>query len=145
MYCSGCGTEILAGLNYCSRCGKRVSDDIKPPSSPIARSLTVAGNTAGVGFAGFIFVLLVLVLNGVVGSNVVGVTFFYFLGLFLICYMFMRQGRLAAKLEPPKVPVVEQAYLKPVTTAQLTEPSDRPASVTEHTTRTLDHVNLERS
>jgi hypothetical protein len=90
-------------------------------------------------------VLLVLVLNGVVNSNVVGVTFFYFLGLFLICYMFMRQGRLAAKLDPPKAAAIEQTYLKPVTTAQLPEPADEPASVTEHTTRTLDHVTLDRS
>ena len=89
--------------------------------------------------------LLVLVLNGVVGNNVVGVTFFYFLALFMICYMFMRQGRLAAKYEPPQAAAVEQAYLKPVTTAQLPEPTERPASVTEHTTRTLDQVTLDRN
>src|SRR5829696_9384307 len=100
MFCSGCGAQLQPGLSYCSRCGKRVQETNKPPSSPMARSLTVAGQTAGVGFAGFIFVLLVLVMNGVVNSNLVGITFFYFLGLFLICYMFMRQGRLAAKYEP---------------------------------------------
>ena len=144
MYCSACGTQLQPGLAFCSRCGKRVAED-KPPSSPIAKSLTVAGNTAGVGFAGFIFVLLVLVLNGVVNSNIVGVTFFYFLGLFLICYMFMRQGRLAAKLDPPKAAALEQAYLKPATTAQLPEPMERPVSVTEHTTRTLDHATVDRN
>jgi hypothetical protein len=90
-------------------------------------------------------VLLVLVLNGVVNSNVVGVTFFYFLGLFLICYMFMRQGRLAAKYEPRELPATEQLYIKPVTTAQLPEPTERPASVTEHTTRTLDHIPFDRT
>ena len=145
MFCSGCGSQIQPGLSYCSRCGKRVQENNKPPSSPIARSLTVAGQTAGVGFAGFIFVLLVLVLNGVVNSNVVGVTFFYFLGLFLICYMFMRQGRLAAKYEPRELPAAEQLYVKPVTTAQLPEPTERPASVTEHTTRTLDHITVDRT
>ena len=145
MFCSGCGSQIQPGLSYCSRCGKRVQENNKPPSSPIARSLTVAGQTAGVGFAGFIFVLLVLVLNGVVNSNVVGVTFFYFLGLFLICYMFMRQGRLAAKYEPRELPATEQPYIKPVTTAQLPEPTERPASVTEHTTRTLDHIPFDRT
>ena len=145
MFCSGCGSQIQLGLSYCSRCGKRVHESSKPPSSPIARSLTVAGQTAGVGFAGFIFVLLVLVLNGVVNSNVVGVTFFYFLGLFLICYMFMRQGRLAAKYEPRELPATEQIYIKPVTTAQLPEPTERPASVTEHTTRTLDHITVDRT
>lgn len=145
MYCSACGTQLQPGLAFCSRCGKRVAEESKPPSSPVAKSLTVAGNTAGVGFAGFIFVMLVLVLNGVVNSNIVGVTFFYFLGLFLICYMFMRQGRLAAKYEPQQTPSNEQLYIKPVTTAQLPEPTERPASVTEHTTRTLDHVTLDRN
>jgi hypothetical protein len=107
--------------------------------------MTVAGQTAGVGFAGFVFVLLILVLNGVVNSNLVGITFFYFLGLLLTCYMFMRQGRLAARYEPSQLPATEQLYVKPVTTAQLPEPTERPASVTEHTTRTLDHVNIDRS
>lgn len=144
MYCSACGTQLQPGLAFCSRCGKRVTDqtvELSRHRTPIA----AASNIAGVGFVAFIFVLLVLVLNGVVNSNIVGVTFFYFLALFLICYMLMRQGRLAAKYEPQQAPTSEQLYVKPATTAQLPEPTERPASVTEHTTRTLDHVPLERN
>jgi hypothetical protein len=107
--------------------------------------VVVAGNTAGVGFVAFIFVMLVLVLNGVVGSNIVGVTFFYFLFLFLLCFMFLRQSRYAASFEPQPAVESGQFYAKPVTTAQLPEAMDTPASVTEHTTRTLDQVRVDRS
>jgi hypothetical protein len=107
--------------------------------------LTVAGQTAGVGFVGYIFILLILVLNGVVGDVVFGVTFFYFLFLFLLCFMFLRQGRLVAKSEPTREPAGDPLYVKAVATAQLPEPTERPASVTEHTTRTLDHVVVDRT
>jgi len=145
MFCSGCGSQIQTGLNYCSRCGRRVQEVEKPASSPLSRSLTVAGQTAGVGFVGYIFILLILVLNGVVGDVVFGVTFFYFLFLFLLCFMFLRQGRLVAKYEPTREPAGDPLYVKAVATAQLPEPTERPASVTEHTTRTLDHVVVDRT
>jgi hypothetical protein len=143
MYCSACGTEIQPGLSYCSRCGKRAAEAWNQTGQPRS-PLVVAGNIAGVGFVAFIFVLLVLVLNGVVGSNIVGVTFFYFLALFLVCFMFLRQSRYYASQENRDMKSAESLYMKPVTTAQLPEPTERPASVTEHTTRTLDHVPVER-
>lgn len=106
-------------------------------------SFTVAGNIAGVAFVAFIFVLLVLVLNGVNGSNVVGVTFFYFLALFGLCFLFLRHSRNETR-SLPEVPVGEPLYIEPAVTAQLQEAKDRPASVTEHTTRTLDKIAVER-
>jgi hypothetical protein len=139
MYCSGCGSQIQEGLSYCSRCGRRVAGEEKPARDRMS-PVVVAGNTAGVGFVAFIFVMLVLVLNGVVGSNIVGVTFFYFLALFLLCSMFLRQARHSAKYQVQPAPDSAQLYVKPVATAQLPEAMDRPASVTEHTTRTLDNV-----
>ena len=105
----------------------------------------MAGNLAAIGLVAFIFVMLVLVINGVTGSNIVGVTFFYFLALFLLCFMFLRQSRFELKTSPLDRPVNEPHYIKPVTTAQLPEPTDRPASVTEHTTRTLDQVTIDRN
>ena len=144
MFCSACGTEIQPGLSYCNRCGKRageVSSFASRPRTPLA----VAGNIAGVGFVSFIFVMLVLVLNGVLGSNLVGITFFYFLGLFSLCLIFLRQSRLESRSAPEVAIQESRPYIKPATTAQLPEPAERPASVTEHTTRTLDHLPLDRN
>jgi hypothetical protein len=141
MYCSGCGSQIQPGLSFCSRCGKRVAGEWNQADRPRS-PLTVAGNIAGVGFVAFIFVLLVLVLNGVTGSNIVGVTFFYFLALSLVCMMFLRQSRYYRPETPREVTADPQLYVKPATTAQLPEGIERPASVTEHTTRTLQDVPL---
>ena len=144
MYCSACGTQLQPGLNFCSRCGKRVEefggDSNRHRSSPIA----AAGSTAGVGFVAFIFVVLVLTKNGVVGNDLLPITFFYFAALFGLCYMFLRQGRQGAR-PTQETSLNEPQYLKPVTTAQLPEPAERPASVTEHTTRTLDQVSIDRN
>ena len=104
----------------------------------------MAGNLAAIGLVAFIFVMLVLVINGVTGSNIVGVTFFYFLALFLLCFMFLRQSRFEVKTSPLERPVNEPHYIKPDTTAQLPEPTDRPASVTEHTTRSFEPIYRER-
>lgn len=143
MYCSACGTQLQQGLVFCSRCGKRAEefgvDTNRHRSSPVA----AAGSTAGVGFVAFIFVMLVLVKNGVVGNDLIPITFVYFAALFGLCFMFLRQGRQAAAIREPSIG--GQQYLKPVTTAQLPEANDRPASVTEHTTRTLDQVTIDRN
>ena len=143
MYCSACGTQLQHGLVFCSRCGKRVDESAgrgKYRQTPIV----AAGNTAGVGFVAFIFVMLVLVKNGVVGNDLLPITFFYFAALFGLCFMLLRYGRegVAAKNETS---AEDPQYFKPAATAQLTEPSDRPASVTEHTTRTLDPVPTKRN
>lgn len=147
MYCSGCGTEIQAGLNYCSRCGRRIAETQKPFVSARTNPLVVAGQTAGVGFIAFIFVMLVLVRYGVPGNNIIPIAFFYFAALFGLCAMFLKYGsaQRGARDVENAAESAERAYLRPVTTAQLEEPREFPAaSVTDHTTRTLEEAPLKR-
>jgi hypothetical protein len=141
MFCSACGTQLQPGLIFCSRCGKRIADDGGARNKFRQTPIVAAGNTAGVGFVAFIFVLLVLVKNGVVGNDLIPITFFYFAALFGLCFMFLRHGK-PDPMEKNEAASAEPQFLKPVTTAQLPEPADRPASVTEHTTRTLQNVPL---
>ena len=141
MYCSGCASEIQTGLNYCSRCGRRVVEDSKWGSHR-TNPLTIVGNTVGVGFVAFIFVLLVLVRNGIAGDVLFGITLVYFGALVAICLMLFWQARLLAKDKVAELNYTEPAYIKPVTTAQLAEPTQGPASVIENTTRTLDEVTI---
>ena len=143
MFCAGCGSQIQSGLNYCNRCGRRVADDSNAGRSS---SLSVVGQTAGVGFVSFIFILLVLTKYGALPPNLlVPITFFYFAALFGICFMILRHGTPAsAKSEGQRSENIasgEPAYLRPVTTAQLEEERDFGiGSVTDATTRTLDKV-----
>ncbi len=143
MFCAGCGTQIQSGLNYCSRCGRRVVDDSKAARSPLA----VAGNIAGVGFVAYIFVLLVLSKSGVAPDVFKLITVLYFAALFGLCFMFLRQGPQAprSRIEDPNPSDAraEHAYLRPVTTAQLEDARDFGIpSVTDATTRTLDEVPI---
>ena len=141
MYCSGCASEIQSGLNYCSRCGRRVVEESKWGSHR-TNPLTIVGNTVGVGLVAFIFVLLVLVRNGITGDVLFGITLVYFAALVLICMMLFWQARLLAKDKTAEIRHSEPPYIKPATTAQLPEPAQTPASVTESTTRTLDEVTV---
>lgn len=147
MFCSGCGSQIQPGLHYCSRCGRRVSDE-GSANLHRAKPFAVAGNIAGVGFVAFIFVLLVLVRNGVPGVALVPITFFYFAALFGICMMFLRSDSSAERKDklPADDEAEQRAFLHPVTTAQLEASREiGVGSVTDHTTRTLDEIPLKRS
>ncbi len=144
MFCAGCGTQIQSGLNYCSRCGRRVAEDAKSGNMGWSNPLVIAGQTAGVGFVGYIFVILILSRSGAAPNLFVPLTFFYFAALFGLCFMILRLGLPSRAPNAPegenKNKQDEPAYLRPVTTAQLHEGFDTPASVTDHTTRTLDPV-----
>lgn len=144
MYCEGCGTQIQSGLNYCSRCGRRVAEDSKWSKHYRTNPLVVVGQTAGVGFFGFIFILLILAKSGVMPNLFVPITFFYFAALFGICFMILSYGRSLTKTDAPEQSLdkpTEPAYLRPVTTAQLEEAREfGVGSVTDATTRTLSKV-----
>ena len=144
MFCSGCGTQIQTGLNYCSRCGRRVAEDEKQ-GILWTNPLVIAGQTAGVGFVAYIFILLILTKNGAAPNIYPALTFFYFAALFGICFMFLHYGRSKQNPSPRQEHEErrEPAYLRPVTTAQLEEFRE-PASVTDHTTRTLDEIPIRK-
>jgi hypothetical protein len=100
MYCSGCASEIQTGLNYCSRCGRRVVEESKR-GSVRTNPLVIVGNTVGVGVVAFIFVLLVLVRNGITGDVLFGITLVYFGALVVICMMLFWQARVLARDKKP--------------------------------------------
>ena len=148
MYCAGCGSQIQSGLNYCSRCGRRVADDASPGKPHRMNPLVIVGNTAGVGFVAYIFVLLVLIKNGGMPNLFVPITFFYFAALFGICFMVLRYSSSTPESDTPNKSAADtssQPYLRPVITAQLEEGREMGiGSVTDATTRTLDEMKIER-
>ena len=147
MYCEKCGNEIKAGLNFCSRCGARVAQQIssetrrRSPSEGLSNALGAIGVF---GFIGYIFVALVLLQNS--GHNaLVAVSFFYFAALLGICFMILNNLKaLSADSRAQSADFQndhQTGQLKNANTAQLEEPKQQPiSSITDHTTRTLDKV-----
>lgn len=149
MFCSGCGTQIQEGLNYCSRCGRRIDRDT-PDALAAMSSSVIAAYTGGVGFLAFIFVVLILAKNGFPSGDMTKIAFLYFAALFGICFLILRQGsfkttgtlpRSVDANGDPAAPV----YLRPTATAQLVErPEAEIGSIVDHTTRDLEEVTAQR-
>jgi hypothetical protein len=61
--------------------------------------------------------------------------------------MWKNSGDIRIKQQEQNIPddYLSPASLRPITTAQLEEPRQPFASVTEHTTRTLDEVSVRRT
>jgi hypothetical protein len=149
MYCSSCTKEVVAGLAYCNHCGHRLNGGkVDDATSEIRPELLVS---AMVGL--FILGLLAIgVLVGVMKRVDLDVAFISTVTIFGLLLLLMIEGLLAWMLLKGKkvekqvsVPnelnerSVKEMYAAP--TRALSEPTLQPVStVTEHTTRSLDHV-----
>lgn len=151
MYCSACGSRIQTELNYCNRCGAKVSGGDPAIRKTVAENLSSAiGYIGGFGLLAFIFVVYLVLRSGNETRILIPVSLFYLAALFGICFLILRQiseltGKSHARRQENVHDTAEPAYLKPVTTAQLGESTIEPASVTEQTTRTLDEVLIKRN
>src|SRR6476660_3187071 len=141
MFCSGCGTELEAGLNFCKRCGMRVGGGDE--RSRVAENLSGSLPYIGVfGFLGFIAMVFLLSRSESITPGLFALTAILYLGtLFGVFWMTLQQtapftfrsgGQGRNGTELPQ----ELKYIKPATTARLNEPTEMPPSVTENTTRT---------
>lgn len=145
MFCSGCGTQLDALLNYCNRCGNRVpkSESVSVGEN-LAQSVSYVG---GFGLLGFIFVAAVLLRKGVPMEAFVPIAAFYLTALVAVCWLILKYS---TKMLTGRGTVTENratdtpAELTGRITAQLDEPRQPVASVVDHTTRTLDKTPITR-
>ncbi len=143
MYCAVCGTLINAELNFCNRCGTKVSKIDLELQKTITENLSSAvGYIGGFGFLGFIFVTLILVKNGVPAVALTAISLFYLAALFGVCYLIIqRTSSLSGNPASAKNDFqdnFQSEELNSVNTAQLESPRQPAMSVTDTTTRTLD-------
>ena len=147
MYCERCGKTIDEGLNYCNNCGAQLRRESPPPK------------LAGVMIASLAFITIVGLI--VLAALLIGLLdrmgpkpepLFAFAGLYLvtlfgICFMIMRQvsklidADLRSRVFPQRTTPTPDVQLPPRSTNQLEEFRE-PASVTDHTTRTLEPTQL---
>ena len=154
MFCPNCGKTADKKLKYCSGCGERLSkaaeiDKDGTPGKMLDNILTTLFLVVMFGLGILVGLVAVLLGNGVEPKFVMFIAIAYLGAVFGICYTLLSQvpKLIDAKLKgnstasdhstaPPE--------LRPAATAQLGAPIDMPASVTEHTTRTLDKISVER-
>jgi len=145
MYCSHCGSSTPDDLNYCKNCGFRTERSREDDPQRIKRLAVVAVAAIGaVGLGGFFPIVRELLRNGVAQGTMVILLAAYLVTLLLMFTVLVRHAFKSSDdrrtIKPSHVPD-QPTYFRAVNTAQL---PDMPASVTEHTTRTLDEVPLKR-
>ena len=139
----------MAGdINFCKNCGAR--NEMSRLMMPNSSSGIMGVGAIFIGIIAFYPILRELLINHLDPTAIVLLMATYVvavLGMFVVLVghtwknsgdIRIKGGERADTYAPP--PAFGRAN-----TAQLDEPRDRPASVTEHTTRTLDKVPVRRS
>lgn len=149
MYCSACGNPVNENLNYCNSCGGRIEKNALVVSNASAPYLPKAIGVIGMmGFAVFLGLVKLLLDSRLDTAAIALILIAYLAALVMVIAMLVghiwkHSGDIRIKVKDMETPAAP-SYLKPVTTARLGEANAMPTSVTEHTTRTLDEVRIER-
>lgn len=154
MYCERCGKKIDNSLNFCNGCGaqlRKEKDKVEERSvfSGLLSAL-IAVAVVGLGvLVGFVAVLSDKVRDtGALFAFVI----VYLATLFGICFLIARQLAKVidrdhtdrGRIETVTISEPERLVQLPPKSTNSLEDFNGPASVTEHTTRTLDEVPVER-
>lgn len=164
MYCQSCGAEVQPGLNYCNRCGAQVAAGLAP--SQAERLVLVPGDATGPvrSIAATIcltmilgFIILFTAIGHLAGRGVptdplviisaLGLTGIFVVELSLIRMMsrLLFEGRAQSQLAAATKSNANE--LRPASAPQLAQPAAVATgpmhSVTDHTTRTLEHAYRE--
>lgn len=145
MFCERCGKQLDDTLKFCNGCGAQIKKDKDEPMSILSSMVTalIVIGTAGLGILVGLSAVLLDKIPTFEAVLIFGV--FYLAAWFGVCFMIMRQisKLIDANLEARKSPVDAKplVQLPPRSTNQLEE-FRTPASVIDHTTRTLDKVPL---
>lgn len=157
MYCQHCGAESTQGLNYCKRCGGNLGALAQAPPSevglrPRAGSAWAAGISmflvVGAGFGATVSLVEALARNGVRPEALVVIMMCGSLTILLCLFMLTRFWRHMLSLGKHGKTEEPRLYAPPIHTNELGPAQQRfgslqdtpVTSVTDHTTRTLEHA-----
>lgn len=145
MYCSSCGTAVTPSLSYCNRCGAELKAKQNGPTklSEAAPEYLVWAITA-ITIVGLGTVIgLMAVMKEVVHFNegliaaFTLLSFLTFMGVDAVFIWILLRSRMGAK-EAGGKPQEKELTTKELGEAKARVLAEAAASVTEHTTRTLD-------
>ena len=152
MYCATCGTAITPGLSFCNRCGARLED--KPE---VGRTAAISAYLTAITLIGIVGLGVMLAGSLVLRKEAdMPVEFVAFFMLFtfvltgLTEFMLIKNLARLSGLSPNKQPVtyIQQPIIGPQPPLEL-RPATAQAfgapisSVTDNTTRTLEHARRE--
>ena len=143
MYCANCGTPVSPELSYCNRCGFNLRERVKTNSGVFAACLSAIAFIAVFGLG--------IMFGGAMSLKRAGfsqdfIAFFLFWGFVLVGGTEIMLFRTLTKLgvgkqkERPALPSPVQHELNLPPASNFGEPV---SSVTDHTTRTLEHARRE--
>jgi hypothetical protein len=151
MYCSSCGTAVMPGLNYCKRCGAKLSgakdEEIAKPAEPAPEFILIIGMVisfvAGLG----VIMGLMAVMKGLDFPPALITAF----SLISFLMMLVIEGVFIWKLLGPKRGVkdirqtgrLKEQEMKELGAEQGSWITDPAPSVSEHTTHTLEPIHSE--
>ncbi len=143
MYCERCGKQIDDSLNFCNSCGAQIKKDGESGKSIIS-SLTNALISVVVVGLGVLVGLIAILMDKVERIEpIFAFAVVYLLIILAISFLIMRQISrvINADLESKKMQLeTRQAAHLPLRSTNQLEDFREPASVTDHTTRTLDKI-----
>lgn len=153
MYCAGCGSEISAGLNFCKSCGMRLfSEERSDSTNRILTTLVITFGVVTIVGLGILIALIALLLDrGATEKTMTLTIVFYLASLTAIEFVLGSQISkiISASIRKDKKSSPEifhpPAQLFARNTAQLNEPTQQPASVTDNTTRIFDKIPLKEN
>jgi hypothetical protein len=148
MYCPSCGTEVPAALNYCNRCGANLGQPASQAEADM-RPVNLTAPTIAIGLMVVIALAIIFIgaselLNK--GIDPTALTWMVIVSLAMVMgvsALFIRQWTTLAGLAKPKERKKPAEIKQPAAAppSQLPPARSEPVpSVTDHTTRTFDHV-----
>lgn len=153
MYCASCGTEVTGDLSYCNRCGANLKPLVTQagvaPTKLVGAAWAISIAVTLVTLLGFgmVFgVVMTLIERGInLSPGGMALVFSALFFIFMIVALLIRQ--LSRVLSLPQLPV-ETATVRPqvgeTAVPELGAVRTPAASVTDHTTRTLEPVYRDR-
>jgi hypothetical protein len=151
MYCSSCGSATPPGLSYCNRCGadlRSKENEVPRRSGPSPDSLVwgiVSVTTVGLCAVIALMVIMKEVLQSPDGliNGFAAITFFSFLLVDALFAWLLLRSKKSRKVNTDIIQLKEaiRAELNSAQTPGLSQPV---SSVTDHTTRTLEPVEIRR-
>jgi len=152
MYCSSCGTQIVDGIYYCSRCGSPTEKNAVVVRNPSPGLFVVGASFVAIVGLGIIIPLLRILLDSRLDPASIGfILLAYFATLVLMfsammvfAWKFWGSTSIANKKAQQPNEYRPPATFRDPNTSQLYPGDPNFGSVTDSTTRTLDEVLVER-
>jgi len=157
MYCPSCGNEYAFGLPYCNRCGANLnssSELAESGSVDVTKAVAAIGTTMGVltlgGFMALIIGAVKLAEKAAMGSD--PIIIMIAMGMVTILVVDILLARQLSRLleasltsRKPRKPSLAPPQMNPELGRPITSPLPPSLSVTENTTRFLEHEYREPS